>query len=287
MTRTNDALRAFQQMIVSLDFKKLKMEKIESLKYLIPQTYVDELCVHYRKLDKFLLFPKNNFPISIQDYLIINNGNTEFQVSKFFRNIATLDKFEALIERLDMVFIASEFFQNSIDLKRLNKNALNCKFKERFFYLLAVDSIRSSLDILSKIIAWYYDFENKMDIGFSYKNLIVPLKSYSSILADILKEIYNSKYYKTIKEYRDVEKHVGQGKPTIKFTQKGTTFEINMKRYKEPNFSEIDLSICEILNNLLFVIKNSVKEFAKHSLGYNSKKDVVGIVNSDGTYSMK
>lgn len=263
------------------------MKKIESLKYLVPQKYVDELCVYYRELDKFLLFPKNNFPLSIQDYHIIKNGNKEFQVSKFFRNIAALDKFEALIERLEMVFIASEFFQNSIDLKRLNKDDLNYKFKERFFYSLSIDSIRSSLDILSKFIAWYYDFDNKMEIGFSYRNLIIPLKNYSSVLSDILKEINNSKFYKTIKEYRNIEKHVGSGKPTIQLTQKGTKFEINIKRYEVPNYNEIDLSICEILNNLLLVIKNAVKEFAKHKLGYNSKKDVVGIANSDGTYSMK
>lgn len=251
-----------------------------------PQKYVDEFCAEYRRLDEHLKHPKHKLPMSFESYSYSSNGNEKIKISKYFRNIGTLEKLESFINHLDSFFTSVEYFQRKVDLIRTEGEALSNQYKEEMFFKIASDSIRSSLDIYSKVVAWYFDFPNKKEIGFSYKSFIENVKNYSVILMNKLNELYNSKEYKIINDFRNADKHIGFDRFEMNVTRSKNKYELNIKRVPPLNTKELEEALLYLLEELKSIIKISVDVFSNFELGYDSKNDFEVIVQKDGTLAL-
>ena len=249
-----------------------------------PQIYIDELCTEYRKLDEHLKHPKHKLPMSFESYSYFKDGNEKIKFTKYFRNIGALEKLESLINHLDAFFISVEYFQNKLDIVRTEGEKLSIKFKEKLFYKIASDSIRSSFDIYSKVVAWYFDFDNKKEVGFSFKSFIKNVKEYSVTLMEKLNQIYNSPEYKIINDFRNADKHIGFDRFEMDINHSKKKFEIKIQRIPHLNNAELEYALLYLLKELQFIIKISIDTFSKYELGFDSKKDIEAIIQKDGTF---
>lgn len=256
------------------------MKNIEDIRC---QDIVDELCKEFGTLDKALGHPKHSMPNGMSHYEQTRNGLKILHLTRWSRNIAALDKFEALIERLDEFFIAIQYFQGIIDVQR-ESAPLPKEYLDRFFVLVLADSIRSSLDIYAKFIAWYFYFGNRDTVGFNYKSFIKPLESCSTTLAAQCNHLYKLDAYKSLRELRDTDKHVGFGKSTIKVTNRKGKLDILMKRSEPLDLPRRLRCACKCLFALTDLVGVTTCELSQYPLGYESDKDEIVELRPDGYY---
>ncbi len=257
--------------------------KINSFKDIQPQKIVDHLCKAYQDIDKHLMHPKTGLPESLNNYWSNKDSKNIWLYTKYFRNIASLEKLESCINRLDEFWIAVEYFNGDIDLTSHRKTKLTKSYKDRFFSSILIDSWRSSLDIFAKYIAWYFDIPGKEELGFTYKNFIVPLKNLSNHISEKCNSIYKSESYRTFKNYRDSEKHAGFDKTKLNIKEIKNEINIRLGSDEILNISSMEKDACSNLINLIDLIDNSVSELKKWHLGYDSSKDRFGEEMSDGS----
>lgn len=256
------------------------MKEVESIHC---QDIVDDLCNEFRTLDQVLGSPKHGMPNSLSNYRELRDGKQIWHLTKWTRNLAALDKFEALIERLDEFFIAIEYFQGIIDVRR-ESSPLPKEYLDRFFVFVLADSIRSSLDIYAKFVAWFFYFKDRNTIGFNYKSFIKQLQSHSPALASQCKQLYNLGAYNSLKELRDTEKHVGFGKNTIKITNRKGKLEILMKRVEPLEIEKWLKCAHSCLFALVDLLKFTTSELSRYPLGYIDSKDKIVELTPDGYY---
>lgn len=246
------------------------------------QENVDEFCSEYRKLDEHLKHPKHKLPMSFENYTYRSNGQEKIMISKFFRNIGTLEKLESLINHLDPFFIAIEYFQNNINVERMNGKQIDKSFKDQLFLKIAADSIRSSLDIYAKYVSWFYDLSNKKDVGFSYEKFIKNLEKHSTALKQHLIDLYSSEDFKIVNDFRNADKHIGFDRFEMDIKRSSKKFEISTKRIPKLDKDKIEHGLLSLLNSVKEIIKVTTNEFSKYELGYNSKTDFEVSIGEDG-----
>jgi len=249
-----------------------------------PQTEIDDLCAEFRKLDSHLHFPRSGNIKSFDVYTFNLNGRLGVKITKYIRNSLALEKFQTFIDRLDTYFIGIEYFNKKINFERIEGQKLPDKFKDDFFVSVMADSLRSSLDIFSKFLAWFYDLSESEEIGFNYKKLIDPLKSYSKKISQELNRIYKSEEYILIKNIRDSDKHIGKNQNQIKLERTLEKFNFEFKRAQPIPFREFEnqsLSLFKMIKGLVIV---SVEESCKTKLGFDSNKDVEIVEDQNGNF---
>jgi hypothetical protein len=191
-----------------------------------PQKEIDKLCEYYHILDSHLFFPRSGNIKSIEKYSFIINGRQGIKISRFVRNACALEKLQAFIDQLDNYFIGVEYFNNNIQLERKKGIELPQKYKDNLFISVITESLRSSLDIFAKFLGWYFDLDEKEEIGFNYKKLIQPISKISSKISKQLNIIYTSNEYALIKELRDTDQHIGKNQNKIKFERSVEKFNL-------------------------------------------------------------
>src|SRR4030067_2436586 len=211
-----------------------------------PQKEIDELCAEFRKLDSHLNFPRSGNVRSFEIYTFDLNGKYGVRITKYIRNYLALEKFQAFIDRLDTYFIGIEYFNKKINFERTEGQKLSDKFKNDFFISVMADSIRASLDIFSKFIAWFYDLAESDEIGFNYKKLIKPLESYSKKISQLLNRIYISQEFELIKNIRNSDKHIGKNQNQIKLERTLQKFNFEFKRAQPIPFKEFEEKSCSL-----------------------------------------
>ncbi len=246
------------------------------------QENVDKLCYEYRRLDEHLKHPKHKLPLSFNNYSYKSAGQEKIMISKYFRNIEALEKLESLINHLDPFFISIEYFQNNINVDRKDGIQLEKSFKDQLFLKIAADSIRSSLDIYAKFVSWFYDLSNKKNVGFGYEKFIDKLEKHSPTLKKHLNNLYSSEDYKTIRDFRNADKHIGFDRFEMDIIRSSKKFEITTKRIPKLDKDRMEHCLLSLLNSLQEVIKITIDEFMKYDLGYNSKSDFEVSVGEDG-----
>ncbi|NWF49919.1 MAG: hypothetical protein HXY49_05185 [Ignavibacteriaceae bacterium] len=179
-----------------------------------------------------------------------------------------------------------EYFQDNIQFERKKGIELPSKYKDNFFISVTTDSLRSSLDIFSKFLGWYFDLDEKEEIGFSYKKLIQPIGKISSKISKQLNIIYKSNEYELIKELRDTDKHIGRNQNKIKFERSIEKFNFVFNRYHPVNFQDYEKKANNLFKMLIELLSISIDECMKHQLGYNSSKDEEVIENEKGLFVM-
>lgn len=257
--------------------------KIDSFKDIQPQKIVDHLCKTYQDIDKHLMHPKTGLPDSLNNYWYIEDSKNMWLYTKYFRNIASLEKLESCINRLDEFWIAVEYFNGDIDLTSNVKNKLTKSYKDRFFMSILIDSWRSALEIYAKHIAWYFDIPGKEELGFTYKKFIVPLKKISNHISEKCNSIYKSESFRNFKNYRDTEKHAGFDKTKLNIKEIKNEINVQLKSNETLNISRMEKDTCSNLINLIDLIDYSVSELRKWHLGYDSSKDKYGEEMPDGS----
>lgn len=258
------------------------MERIKNLASLDIQSVLEHLHKYYNYLNQYFHEPKTRFT---QDYKIVENGINKLAITNWFRNVVVLDNYEMIIQRLQELFISSDYFNNNVDLHKKGED-FNKQYKDKFMYSIAIDSVRSALDILSKAIAWYFNLDEKDEVGFCWVKLIKPLKSINETISNDLNAIYKSTDFKYIKEFRDTDKHAGFGKRLYSYKVEKSKFEIVIKRADPLDFDRIDHSLCEVFNMFLEIIKNITEELKNYGLCFKSKNDVFGKIEDNGTITM-
>ncbi|MCX6829584.1 MAG: Cthe_2314 family HEPN domain-containing protein [candidate division Zixibacteria bacterium] len=247
-----------------------------------PQKIIDQLCFEYRRLDEHLEHPKHGLPNSIYLYCYAEDEKQIFPLTKFFRNIGGLERIEAFIDRLDSLWIAVEYFQDNIAVMRKDGGAFQKEMLEKYFICSMVDSLRSSLDILSGAIAYFFDLAGKNSMGFNYKKLIDPLAKKNGRLSDTCNSLYGSDDYAAIKKLRDAEKHAGLEKNVISIDELSKS--IHMQRPTLVSRALFESPICKTLTNLLNIPHVLAEELLNHSLGYTSPNDKIAILCEDGRF---
>jgi len=259
---------------------------MRSFKDITPQLIVDELCAEYRRLDAHLESPKYGLPNSWPKYLRAKNGKTELMITKYFRNVAALDKFEAFIERLDAFWVAVEYFNGDVILQRKVGKDFTQKYLNKFFISILADSFRSGLDIYSKFLGYCFDLSGKEEMGFGYKSLIEPLKDKSKSLSQSCNELYKSDEFSLLRNLRDAEKHVGLDKHTVSIKRLNRGFEIEAKRPAELDIGKLETATCVLLQKLLHLVHLTVDELQKWDLGYDSPNDMVVEETDEGSFRL-
>lgn len=255
-----------------------------SIKKIKPQEEIDELCAEFRKIDSHLYFPRSGNVKSFDAYTFKLNGRYGVKISKYIRNSLALEKLEAFINRLDTFFIGIEYFSKKIIFERTEGQQLPEKYKDEFFISAMTDSLRSSLDIFSKYLAWFYDLDERDEIGFSYKKLIEPLKNYSKIIAQELNIIYKSSEYIFIKNIRDLDKHIGKNQNQIKLERSLQRFNFEFKRAQPISFNEFERNSCSLFNMIKQLLFISIEENCNTKMGYDSNNDVEIIEDHNGNF---
>ena len=146
------------------------------------------------------------------------------------------------------------------------------------------DSLRASLDIFSKYLAWFYDLTERDEIGFSYKKLIEPLKGYSKIISQELNIIYKSSEYSFIKNLRDLDKHIGKNQNQIKLERTLQKFNFEFKRAQPIFFKEFETNSCALFKMIKNLMLVSVEEACKTNLGFDSTNDIEIIEDQNGNF---
>jgi hypothetical protein len=242
---------------------------------IVPHQFINLLSSYYQKLDTHLKFPRSGSIKKYEDYEFILDDKRGVKLSRYIRNATALEKLQAVIDRLDSFFIGVEYFQNNIEMRRKSGMKLPEKFIQDFFIEVMLDSLRSSLDIFSMFVAWFYDMQDKETLGFSYKKLIEPLKKINSELSIKLNEIYKSEEYKFIKDIRDSNRHFGKGQNKINIENSLTRFELIMERTLPIDLLSIEHNVYLMLEKIKNLTEFTVNEFCKLNLGYEAKSDLI------------
>jgi len=203
-------------------------------------------------------------------------------LTKYFRNISSLEYFRAFVNRLDPFWIGVEYFNNSIEFDRKIGNPLQSDFKDRFFTNVMADAIRSSLDVFSKSIAWYFDIPGRETIGFGYETLIKPLSSKSKKLAEKCNDLYKSEPYRIIKEFRDADRHTGNTNFNIREVKHLDKFDLTIERVFPVDLNEINRNLYAFLNSLIDLVQFTVVECKRWPLGFNSQEDKICEITEQG-----
>lgn len=250
------------------------------------QAFVDDLCAEFRKVDALLGLPKHDLPNSFHRYIDEQKTPPIWHMTRFFRNIAALDKYEAVVERLDPFFLAIEYFSGKIVMQRTDGPALAKTFLDSFFASALADSFRSALDIYSKFIGWFFDFSHRETMGFSYKGLIVPLRKHSRSIADECNTIYTSPDFQHLKTFRDSEKHEGLGKHRVSLADINGTLKINLVRPTSVDISKIERSACSCIEHFYRLLKTTSEELKSCPMGYDSPNDRIAAIDEEGYFRM-
>ena len=217
------------------------------------------------------------------EYNFLNShGEERCNITKWFRNIAVMDNFQAFSTRLSEFYIAVEFYQKKITFERVEID-FQQEYKRKFFLSIAADSLRSSLDILSKSIAWFFDIENKDSIGFAFKSFLKPVKKISHPIFEYGNLIYKSEPYEIVKNYRDTQKHSGLEKNEFKLT----AISANINCTEPINCLEIEKAIVELFHMILNLSEICVAEFLKTKKGCDSPNDKICKVNGKGNLALE
>jgi hypothetical protein len=260
------------------------MKWMKLIEKISPQTEIDELCEFFRQLDGHLASPRYGLPDSYYKYFKANNDKRLWMVTKYFRNIAALDKLEACIETLDSFFVGAEYFQSKIVLARIS-SPFSKEYSDKFFLSVVADSLRSSLDMMSKFLAWYFWLPEKEEIGFSYKKLVVPLRTICPPVADKCNSILQSKEFKMINEFRNTDKHIGQGKRKIAFVKTEKGFSITTERPEGLELNELKLASADLFFQVKELIHLSTIELQQWPLGYDAVDDENLELTGEGTFT--
>lgn len=247
---------------------------MKSFSEIAPQVVLDSLCAEYRRLETHLGSPRYaGHPLSNPAYCHVDNGKTVWRVSKYIRNLAALDKFEAFTERLDPLWISIEYFNGQVQLNRTIGEPLTKAYTDELFVLIAADALRSSLDIFSKVLGWYFGLEHKQSVGFEYGKLIKPLREKSAPVSELLNRLYNAEHFTFLKSLRDADKHIGFGKPTILLEDTPTATKVSLTQADRIEIARVESCICATLTDLCTVVAASVTELQKWPLGYDCADD--------------
>ena len=188
-----------------------------------------------------------------------------------------MDNFKAFSNRLSEFYIAVEFYQEKITFERVEID-FEKDYKQKFFLSVAADSLRSSLDILSKSIAWFFDLENKDTIGFAFKSFLKPIKEFSHPIFILGNSIYKSEPYIIVKNFRDSQKHEGLEKNEFSLN----AISANIKFSGPINSIEIKEATIKLFNMILDLSEICVSEFLESKKGYDSPNDEIYKMNEKG-----
>lgn len=248
---------------------------MNSFNEISPQKIIDEFCSLYQKLDSHLKFPRSGSIKNFEGYNFVLHGKIGMKLSRYVRNATALEKYLAFINSLDAFFVAVEYFQGNIELKRKTGTELPDKFIQEFFINTIVDSLRSSIDIFSMFVAWFYDINGKENMGFSYEKFIKPLKLMNNNLSTRLNDFYKSDEYKLIKELRDSNKHIGKGQNKIDIVNTIKKYKLHFEPSKPIDILKFKKTSCKYLKKLKEITTFTVDEFCKTDLGYDSNNDLI------------
>jgi len=250
------------------------MDKVDKFKRIDIESDFQSFKKKQEKLEQ--AFPRMNpFAYNYSN----EKGEQRINLTKWHRNIAVIDNFQAANDRLSEFFISVEYFKEKITFERYEID-FDVDYKKRFFLAIAADSLRSFLDILTKSIAWFFDFNNKNEIGFSFNNFLKPLKNFSLQIFNSGNQIYQSPAFKEIKSFRDAEKHNGLETRTHLLNKKN--FEIEISKPKIINLIELEKNCVELYYMNLKFSEACVSEFLEYDKGYDSPDDKYFKINSDG-----
>lgn len=217
------------------------------------------------------------------EYKFLNSqGEERYNITKWFRNIAVMDNFQAVRARLSEFYVAVEFYQAKIKFDRVGID-FEKEYKQKFFLAVAADSLRSSLDILSKSIAWFFDLPNKDTIGFAFKSFIKPIKEISLPIFEFGNKIYKSEPFKVTKHFRDTQKHSGIEKNEFKLNN----INANIKFSNPIDCLKIENALLKLFNMILNFSEICISEFLKVSKGYDSPRDQICKVNEKGNLAVE
>ena len=248
------------------------------------QAIVDDMCAEFRQVDALLGSPKHGLPTSVRRYIDSSQSPPVFHMTRYFRNVTALDKYEACIERLDPFFIAVEHFTGKVQLRRTTGAELPKAYVDTFFCFTLADSFRSSLDIYSKFIGWFFDFKGKETMGFNYGELVKPLRLHSQRLADECNALRNSSEYALLKWIRDAEKHEGHGKTIFNLNETATSFSLVLRRPEPIDMANLELSAYVCLRSFLHLLHTTSVELERWPLGYPSTRDKVAEIDDEGYF---
>ena len=245
------------------------------------QGQVDELCGYYRELDTHLKNPISQIRLGTpDDYMVEKNGQRYFNVTKFFRIVYSLQYFHALISRLDEFFLSVEYFQGKVEFNRKTP-PIPEEYSTRFFLNVCADSLRASLDIYAKFVGWFFDLRSKSKMGFSYNDLIKPLKKLNSKLYKAINALYKSDAYEYVKNKRDMEKHVGQQNFSMNLEELGKSFKIKIDKTLPHDHRGIAYRITDLYSIYRQLIHETIFILKSYDMGFDSPEDRISSIESD------
>ena len=252
---------------------------------IVPHSQLDDLRASFRELDAHLASPRFRLRATFDTYSRHVKGKRLWMATKYYRNVAALDKFEAFIETLDPFFVGVAYFHGDIVISR-NSSPLPETYTDKFVISTMTDSIRSSLDVFAKFLAWYFWLPGKENIGFGYESLVLPLRGICAPVADKCNFVLKSPEYQLIKAYRDADKHIGQGKRTITLVPSGIGFKLTMQSPDRLDIPQLQDACADMLNQLNDLVHLSVAELQRWTLGFGAPDDKLLEESGDGTLKL-
>lgn len=252
----------------------------EDLRKLDCQTFVDDLCAEYRKVDELLGFPRNGYAM----YEDRNSGKVVFHVVRYARNVRAILLYKAMIDRLDLFFISVEHFQGITSLHRSMGTDFTKDFQEYFFVSTMTDALRSALDIYAKILGVYFDLPGRDNIGFSFNTLIRPLKEICPDLAKACNSLYQNEHFKLLKEFRDCEKHTGRPDLDVKIKTTQDSMDIDFKRLDPIESKKLARASGNCIRTFRELLRTTSVALRRWGPAYHSPHDMQAGEGPDGSY---
>jgi len=252
----------------------------------IGQNVIDAFMKEYHRFSRSINYAKSK-PTSFKEYHYKESNQICINISKFIRNVEATNRFQSFIDKIELFLLNIEYFNNELDLERKNDISLTKDYKNHYFISNCVDSLRSSIDILSKVISWFFDLKGKEEMGFSYQQLISPLKKIEPKLSIALNQLYRSGEYSNINDFRNSDKHIGKGKMVVEMSKVKNSFSIKLSRKKPLEINELETDCLAVMSRLHDTVMLMVDCSCKYNLGYDSKSDKIAYVTQDGFYKVK
>jgi len=204
-----------------------------------------------------------------------SNGEFLFQnFSIITRNPFLISIYQTLEFKLMNVLLLCEYDKGNVTLEIQNDHFSNLD-PQLFIFNNSVDSFITVLDLISKIVSWYYDLKNKNKSNFN-KNFIKSVRKIeNNKIIELINRLEIDESIAKIKDYRHNDKHSNALGKRLESTK--NSISMTNKIYNT-EVESVKIHINSSLDLIFESIENLTNILLEEGANKANKTDMIGYI---------